>query len=223
MSDLSTEYRGLSIAFNSCWESKDSEISFQHREVRRKSDKCITQGSGGGGSEAESAESSQPITCGIIVGILGTLITTLFSRSLSSATTRIWFRLNAPQTLAQSSPQGAWTRGRGFPAVQGVELSGGIRVRPDSRGRNPLSYHDPQSLAAACKRAAALDVTTHGPPLAESTLIRNLYLCRRDVSPRREGEGHQPHVISQLISANELYPMGPGTERRREKDALRKW
>jgi hypothetical protein len=27
------------------------------------------------------------------------------------AATRIWFRLNTPQTLAQSSPQGAWTRG----------------------------------------------------------------------------------------------------------------
>ncbi len=154
----------------------------------------------GGGSEPES---SRPITCGIIVGTLGTLNTTLFSRSLSSAAARIWFRLNTPQTLAQSSPQGAWTRARGFPAVQGVELSGGIRVRPDSRGRNPLSYHDTQSLAAACKRAAALDVTTHGLPLVESTLIQPsepLSLSTRRQS-RREGEGHEPHVISQLISA----------------------
>jgi len=106
------EYRGLSIAFNSCWESKDSEISFQHREVRRKSDKCITPDPGGFEAEAELTAYHVRDYRGNTWNPLGNPQQRRSSRARSPpAATRIWFRLNTPQTLAQSSPQGAWTRG----------------------------------------------------------------------------------------------------------------
>jgi hypothetical protein len=64
--------------------------------------------------------------------------------------------LSTPQTLAQLKPvirvDGA-CRSR---SVQGVELTRGFRVRPNSSGRNHSPYHDTQSLAATCKRVLLL-------------------------------------------------------------------
>lgn len=83
---------------------------------------------------------------------------------LCSASHGFWFRWSTPQTLAQLKSVTRVDGACKSRAVQGVELSGGFRVRPNNSGRNHIPYHDAQSLASTCTRVLLpLDVTTHGP------------------------------------------------------------